>query len=120
VRRGVASGARPTSFLFWRALSWRGVIAGLVQRARAFVPFFADDGFISLHYAARFMSGQGLTWTAGERVEGYSNLLWVLLTGVVGKLSGDYVFGARLCGIRGTPWPRLRRCSARANRSSIC
>ena len=41
-------------------------------------PFFSDDAFVSLRYAERLLHGDGLTWTDGERVEGYSNLLWVL------------------------------------------
>ncbi len=47
-----------------------------------------DDVYISYTYALRLLAGEGLTWTTGERVEGYSNLLWVLLlaTGRVAQL----------------------------------
>jgi len=79
-----------------------GVLLALVivEQARTFVPFFADDGFISLRYARRLAHGQGLTWTAGERVEGYSNLLWVLLIAPLGRLlRDDYVLAARAWGL---------------------
>lgn len=39
----------------------------------------SDDAFISFRYAANLMQGHGLVFTPGERVEGYSNLLYVLL-----------------------------------------
>lgn len=61
-------------------------------------PFFSDDAFISLRYAERLLHGHGLSWTAGERVEGYSNLLWVLLTAGLGALGLDLVTAARLLG----------------------
>jgi hypothetical protein len=62
-------------------------------------PWIADDAFISLRYAERFAGGNGLTWTDGERVEGYSNLLWVLLLSVPGWLGIDLIAAARALGI---------------------
>jgi hypothetical protein len=38
-----------------------------------------DDAFISLRYAANWAAGRGLCFNPGERVEGYSNFLLVLL-----------------------------------------
>jgi arabinofuranosyltransferase len=38
-----------------------------------------DDAMISMRYAWNLSHGQGLTWNPGEFVEGYSNLLMVLL-----------------------------------------
>jgi len=74
--------------------------AVVALRGSSYLPFFADDSFISLRYAQRFFHGQGLTWTDGERVEGYSNLLWVLVVGFFGRLSGErYVGAARVVGI---------------------
>lgn len=44
---------------------------------RYFVLF--DDAMISMQYAKNFANGQGLVWNAGgERVEGFTNPLWVL------------------------------------------
>ena len=38
-----------------------------------------DDAMISMRYAWNFAHGLGLVWNAGERVEGYSNLLMTLV-----------------------------------------
>ncbi len=45
-----------------------------------------DDSFISFRYAKNLASGNGLVWNLGERVEGYSNFLWVLLYALGFKL----------------------------------
>lgn len=37
-----------------------------------------DDAFISFRYARNLLDGLGLVFNAGERVEGYSNFLWML------------------------------------------
>jgi arabinofuranosyltransferase len=42
--------------------------------------FLTDDAFISFRYARNFSAGDGLVFNPGfERVEGYSNFLWVLI-----------------------------------------
>jgi hypothetical protein len=41
-----------------------------------------DDAFISLRYANNFAHGLGLVYNAGERVEGYTNFLWVVLMAI--------------------------------------
>ena len=52
------------AFGLWRAIS------------RAWL---SDDGFISFRYAEQLVAGHGLVYNVGERVEGYTNLLWTLL-----------------------------------------
>jgi len=37
-----------------------------------------DDAMISMRYGKNLASGAGLVWNPGERVEGYTNLLWTL------------------------------------------
>lgn len=39
-----------------------------------------DDAWISLRYARNLLEGHGLVYNPGERVEGYSNFLWVILS----------------------------------------
>lgn len=72
-----------------------GLALALVVHAAHYWPFFSDDALISLRYAKRFASGLGLTWSDGERVEGYTDFLWVFILGVVGKLGVDYIACAR-------------------------
>lgn len=43
------------------------------------INFTVDDSFVSLRYAENAASGRGLVYNEGERIEGYSNLLWTLL-----------------------------------------
>jgi arabinofuranosyltransferase len=74
----------------------------LALHAYRYHPFFVDDAFISLRYAERLIEGHGLTWTDGERVEGYSNLLWVLACAVLGLLGIDLIDAARILGFLGT------------------
>ena len=72
--------------------------AVLVAHAWRYRGFFIDDAFISLRYAQRFATGHGLTWVDGERVEGYSNLSWVLACAALLRAGVDGVLAARLLG----------------------
>ncbi len=57
-----------------------------------------DDAFITFRYARNLASGHGLTYNPGEAapVEGYSNLLWVLVAALFEWLGMDVVFWAPL------------------------
>ena len=49
--------------------------------------FLTDDAFISFRYAQNFAHGHGLVFNpGGERVEGYSNFLWVLILAAFERL----------------------------------
>ena len=67
-----------------------------------YLPFISDDALISLRYAQRFLEGQGLTWTAGPPVEGYSNLLWILFVSALGWAGCDLIVAARALGFAGS------------------
>lgn len=41
--------------------------------------FLQDDGYIYLRYARNLAEGNGLVYNIGERVEGYTSTIWVLL-----------------------------------------
>ena len=68
---------------------WRAI-------ARAWV---CDDSFISFRYAENFIGGHGLVYNVGERVEGYSNLLWTLLVALWMRLGTDPMRAAQAMGI---------------------
>ena len=76
-------------------------VAVLALHAYHFLPFIADDALISLRYSQRLLAGHGLTWNLGERVEGYSNLLWVLCCAALGLTGMDLVTAARVLGFAG-------------------
>ncbi|CAA0107478.1 Uncharacterised protein [BD1-7 clade bacterium] len=66
--------------------------------ALTFLPFFCDDALISLRYSQHLLEGEGLVWNAGDFVEGYSNLSWVVLVAGFGYLGVDLILAARLLG----------------------
>lgn len=75
-----------------------GIAAILFAHSYYYFPFLSDDALISLRYAERFMDGKGLTWNDGEYVEGYSNLLWILIISGLGYLGVDLVDALRIAG----------------------
>ena len=42
-----------------------------------------DDAMVSMRYARNLAEGHGLVWNPGERVEGYTNPLWVIYMALV-------------------------------------
>ncbi len=81
--------------------------------------FLVDDAYISFRYARHLAEGSGLVWNPGERVEGYSNFLWVVAMAGAMKLGIPpetaakgigIASGALLlllvtaCGLRGAGW----------------
>ncbi len=64
------------------ALVWVAVVVGLVISFWVVTPYVSeiiDDAFISFRYARNLAEGRGLVFNEGERVEGYTNFLWVLI-----------------------------------------
>ncbi len=47
-----------------------------------------DDAYVSLRYAKNMIEGQGLVWNLGERVEGYTNFLWLMMLAGASWISG--------------------------------
>jgi len=76
-----------------------------------------DDAFISLRYARNLAEGEGLRFNpGGERVEGFSSPLHILLMGGVISLGADplqvsqfsSIFGAVLCVVAVAWWGQRR------------
>ena len=70
--------------LLGSSLPWLVVLAWLASVAW----FLCDDAFISFRYVRNLVEGHGLVFNIGERVEGYSNFLWVLELAALWKLFG--------------------------------
>jgi arylsulfatase A-like enzyme len=62
------------------ALLLAGSVAMLWWHARQ-LQFFCDDSYISYRFSQNFADGHGLVYNVGERVEGYTNFLWVVMLG---------------------------------------
>ncbi|MCD4653590.1 hypothetical protein K8T06_06610 [bacterium] len=60
---------------------------------------FTDDPFISFRYARNIADGHGVVFNHGERVEGYTNFLWVMILSGIIRLGGEPVFASKCLGI---------------------
>lgn len=59
-----------------------------------------DDAFISFRYARNLASGYGFVFNpGGERVEGFTNLLWVLILSLLYKTGIDFISASRVLGL---------------------
>ncbi|HZL85438.1 MAG TPA: hypothetical protein VFD07_08690 [Candidatus Krumholzibacteria bacterium] len=65
------------------------VAAGLVETLRR--AWVCDDAFISFRYVDHLLRGHGLVFNPGERVEGYTHFLWVILLAACNRLGFDLV-----------------------------
>ena len=81
---------------------------GLLYTAQAsHWSLLADDAFISFRYADHLVERGELAYNTGERVEGYSNLLWVLLLAGLSAAGSAPMVAAPLLGYvfgLGTLW----------------
>jgi hypothetical protein len=75
----------------------------LALQIHHFRRFMADDAYISLRYSQQLFAGHGLTWNdMRPPVEGYSNLLWVLLCAGLGALGMNLETAAHSLGVVST------------------
>jgi arabinofuranosyltransferase len=84
--------------------TWAGIVAialAVAVLCEAWLKFYSyqDDAFIFFRYAENALSGQGLVFNPGERVEGFSSPLWLLLLVLAGAaglspLHAAGIFGA--------------------------
>ncbi len=69
------------------------VVGGYSHWDRSGHAWGSDDAYISYRYAANLAAGEGLVYNPGERVEGYTNLLYVLaMTPVCAFAERDAVY----------------------------
>jgi len=74
---------------------WALALALFASQLWLFRTFFVDDAFITFRYVRQFVAGNGLVYNIGERVEGYSNFLWVMLLALPHALGADLITTAR-------------------------
>lgn len=61
--------------------------------------FVVDDAFITFRYVHQWIHGNGLVYNVGERVEGYSNFLWLVLLALPARYGLDLVLAAKGIGV---------------------
>jgi arabinofuranosyltransferase len=69
-------------------------VATSVTWARA-LDYLSDDAFISFRYARNLARGEGLVYNPGERVEGYTNFLEVVVLAGLHRAGADLVTTGR-------------------------
>lgn len=61
--------------------------------------FVKDDAYISFRYAHNLVTGKGLVFNVGDKLEGYTNFLWVLILAPFERLGWDLF---QVCEVLGT------------------
>ncbi len=69
-----------------RARGLTGALTIVLLAHASLVRYVEDDAFISYRYAGHLAQGFGLVYNIGERVEGYSNFLWVIALAVASRV----------------------------------
>jgi hypothetical protein len=90
---------KPTSWLpAIQFLFCVAILGAALYRAIA-LRWISDDAFITLRYVQNFVEGHGLVYNVGERVEGYTHFLWLLLLATARSLGFDPVDASVWLGI---------------------
>jgi arabinofuranosyltransferase len=75
------------------------LIIGIFVANALSLNFTQDDAYISYRYVKNFVSGQGLVFNPGERVEGYTNFLWIIILSIFTKFGLDIIVVSKVLGI---------------------
>lgn len=84
-----------------RHITWMAVLFSViihVIHSAMIHPWMLDDAFISFRYAEHLAAGNGLVYNAGERVEGYTTFLWVVLISVGRKVGVAPILFSKVIG----------------------
>ena len=71
----------------------------LLAQVWAFRGFKVDDAYITFRYVQQWTRGHGLVYNLGQRVEGYSNYLWIMLLAPFDCLGVDLMLAAKGLGV---------------------
>ena len=84
-----------------RAARPLGVALGAVVLVlvAVYYDWMVDDAYISFVYARNVARGLGFVMNPGERVEGYTNFLWVLLLAAGARLGLDVLWLGKVLGV---------------------
>ncbi|MEI9940287.1 MAG: hypothetical protein WDO69_23975 [Pseudomonadota bacterium] len=90
--------ARLSQRAVWQRRSLLAVIALSALWHGKSYDFFCDDAFIALRYAKNLIEHHELSYNSGQRVEGFTSPLWVLLISVAGALGVPLTSATRALG----------------------
>ncbi len=75
------------------------VIAAVFAGGLWWFHYVPDDAYIGMRYARNAASGEGLVFNPGERVEGYTGFLWVIIMATASKAGIPTAAGARVISL---------------------
>lgn len=81
------------------AYSVLGVLGIILYYYSKTFDFIQDDSFITYRYVKNFTDGHGLVFNIGEKVEGYTCFLWVMLLAGVKSIGFNYISASQVLGI---------------------
>jgi hypothetical protein len=95
------SSNRQTNPVLHRLISsWPGILLLILFSVLVmYNSFLCDDAFITFRFARNLSTGAGPVFNPGERVEGYTNFLWMLMMAIVIKAGGAPGLWSRLLSI---------------------
>ncbi|MEO8513598.1 MAG: hypothetical protein ABI543_08565 [Ignavibacteria bacterium] len=76
-----------------------GILAVILYYYSKMFDFIQDDSFITFRYVKNFTDGNGLVFNIGEKVEGYTCFLWVILLSGVKSLGFNFISASQVLGI---------------------
>jgi 4-amino-4-deoxy-L-arabinose transferase-like glycosyltransferase len=95
---GELDGMRAVLDRFPHRVAFGVAVAALLLHSAWLHPWAIDDAYIYLRYAQNLAGGEGIVYNVGERVEGYTTFVWVVLLGAGGALGLDLLILAKLLG----------------------
>jgi arabinofuranosyltransferase len=75
------------------------VLAGIFIMHALSMSFTQDDAYISYRYVQNYLDGHGLVFNEGERVEGYTNFLFIIIMILSGLTGANYILVSKIIGI---------------------
>lgn len=75
------------------------IVAAVLAAGLWWFHYMPDDAYIGMRYAGNLAGGDGLVFNPGERVEGYTNFLWVIILAAAAKAQIPLVSGARILSL---------------------
>jgi len=87
---------RNVDFLAYIILA--AIAAGFVVHCVS-LNFTQDDAFISYRYVRNLIQGHGLVFNPGERVEGYTNFLWIIVLAAFARFGANVITLSKILGV---------------------
>jgi len=73
-------------------------VVGLVVHQASYWYWTSDDAFITFRYSENLANGLGAVFNPGEKVEGYTNFLWMIILSAFYRAGVNIVLTAKLLG----------------------